>query len=160
MTMTMTMTMTKAKNKIAAAKALADKDGVVNPKDLLGMKKPPLSLIPLAGMLWASLAHLDGALKYGPFNWREYPIKKSIYLDAILRHLKQYQEGERCASDSGVHHLGHIMACCGIMLDAETMGLLIDDLPHENPGLDTLMAEVTQLVEERIEKEKEKEEAA
>lgn len=147
-------------SKIDAAKALADKDGVVNPKDLLGIKKPPLSLIPLAGMLWSSLAHLDGALKYGPFNWREYPIKKSIYLDAILRHLKLLQEGERCAKDSGIHHLGHIMACCGIMLDAEAMGLLIDDLPHQNPGLDPLMDEVTALVEVLVEKSEEKAKAS
>ena len=31
--------------------------------------------------------------------------------------------------ESGVCHLGHIMACCGILLDAQAQGKLVDDRP-------------------------------
>ena len=39
-----------------------------NPKDLLGIKKPPISLIPSAGLIHEAMAMKNGAAKYGPFN--------------------------------------------------------------------------------------------
>jgi hypothetical protein len=62
----------------------------------------------------------DGANKYGRMNWRTTEVTPSIFYDAIQRHLeKWYHEGEQRATDSGVHHLGHAMAGCAILLDAE-----------------------------------------
>lgn len=100
-----------------------------NPKDLLGAKKPSLSKIPAVALLWESLAMMDGAGKYDPYNWRANAVVASIYVDAAKRHLDLWFEGQRVADDSGCHHLGHARACLGILLDAESTGNLIDDRP-------------------------------
>jgi hypothetical protein len=100
-----------------------------NPKDLLGSKKPSLSKIPAIAMLWESLAMMDGAGKYNPYNWRDNKVIATIYIDACKRHLDAWLEGQRTAEDSGCHHLGHARACLGILLDAEATGNLIDDRP-------------------------------
>src|SRR6185369_16987370 len=46
-----------------------------------------------------------------------------------LRHLAEFLDGANTASDSGIHHLAHAKACCGIVLDALETGNLIDDRP-------------------------------
>ncbi len=103
-----------------------------NPKDLQGVKKPQLNLIPPASMVYQALAMADGAEKYGPFNWREKKIQASIYIAATLRHLGQWQDGEELAEDSQKPHLAHAIACLGILIDALETGSLIDDRP--TPG--------------------------
>ncbi len=100
-----------------------------NPKDLLGVKKPSLSKIPAIALLWESLAMMDGAGKYDPYNWRANKVIASIYIDACKRHLDAWLEGQEKADDSGCHHLGHARACLGILLDAQATGNLIDDRP-------------------------------
>jgi hypothetical protein len=98
-----------------------------NPKDLIGVKKvPTLSVIPTAALVHMGRAMENGAEKYGPFNWRQHPVQSGIYVDACLRHLMAWMDGEEDADDSGVHHLGHAMACLGIVLDAQECDALID----------------------------------
>lgn len=99
----------------------------VNPKDLLGAKKVPLGQVLPVAMAHEACAMLDGDLKYGFRNWRQKPVVARIYIDAALRHLQQWAEGEEVAEDSGVHHLGHARACLGILLDAQETGNLVDD---------------------------------
>jgi len=101
-----------------------------NPKTVLGLKKPSLSAIPPAGMFHLGLAMDNGRNKYGAMNWREKKVSSSIYYDAALRHLLSWYDGEDYAEDSGVHHLGHAMACLSIVLDAMETGNLNDDRPH------------------------------
>lgn len=103
-----------------------------NPKDLLGLKKPPLGLVPPSAIILESMAMKDGAIKYNSYNWRLKKVIATIYLDACQRHLLSWQDGEEHAADSGVHHLGHARACLGILIDAMTTGNLIDDRP--TPG--------------------------
>ena len=74
----------------------------------------------------------NGAEKYGAYNWRDKEVILSIYVDAAMRHLLSFYDGEEKARDSGVHHLGHTMACCAILLDAGRLGVLVDDRPK--PG--------------------------
>jgi dATP/dGTP diphosphohydrolase, N-terminal len=100
-----------------------------NPKDLIGIKKPPIWLVPPPGLLHCAMAMKNGASKYGAYNWRGNAVKSSIYIDAAMRHLMAYLDGEDYATDSGVHHLGHAMACCAIILDAFETGNLVDDRP-------------------------------
>lgn len=71
----------------------------------------------------------DGAVKYGPYNWRQNKVICSIYIDAAMRHLQQFMDGEECASDSKKPHLGHALACLGIIVDAKETGNLVDDRP-------------------------------
>ena len=123
-----------------------------NPKDLLGSQKPSLTKIPATAQLWESLAMMDGAGKYGPYNWRDKAVVASIYVDACKRHLDAWFEGQRCASDSGCHHLGHARACLGILLDAESTGNLIDDRPtvaDSGDAYQRTLEEVTKLIPEQ-----------
>lgn len=71
----------------------------------------------------------NGAEKYGPFNWREKKVKATVYISAALRHINQFLDGEEIAEDSGATHLGHALACLGIILDAQETGNLVDDRP-------------------------------
>jgi hypothetical protein len=100
-----------------------------NPKDLIGATKVDLSVVPPAALLHLASAMMDGAKKYGPFNWRENKVKGRVYVTAMMRHLLQYLDGEDIDPTSGVHHLGHAMACAAILLDARETGNLADDRP-------------------------------
>lgn len=106
----------------------------MNPKDALGMKKVSFTKFPPAALAHGAHAMMNGASKYGPYNWRGNAVVASIYLDACMRHLNAWFDGEETAEDSGVHHLGHAMACMGIILDAQETGNLIDDRPVGNQG--------------------------
>lgn len=102
-----------------------------NPKDLIGAKKVSLTKLPAVAMLHGAHALMDGAVKYGPYNWREKSVRASIYVDACTRHLNAWFEGEEIAADSGVHHLGHAIGCLAILLDAQEGGNLHDDRPAD-----------------------------
>ena len=110
-----------------------------NPKDRLGIKKVSLSKLPMAGIAHGAHAMMYGAAKYGPFNWRGNAVVASIYVDAILRHVAAWFDGgEEVASDSGVHHLGHIVANASILLDAMETGNLLDDRPTDGRAAQVL----------------------
>ena len=100
-----------------------------DPKKSQGEKKPQLQLIPPALNEATAQALQNGATKYGAWNWRENKVEMMTYLGAIRRHLDDFLEGENLAPDSGVHHLGHIAANCGILLDADKHGMLVDNRP-------------------------------
>lgn len=103
-----------------------------NPKDLLGIKKVQLQLVPPAAKIYCALAMEDGAVKYGPFNWREKKVKASVYVGAAQRHLEAYYDGENDAPDSKKPHLAHAIASLAILIDALETGNLVDDRPK--PG--------------------------
>lgn len=120
-----------------AAREATAQDAGTNPKDLLGMRKVPLNLVPPASMVYQALGMKNGAVKYGPWNWRANKVIASIYIGAAMRHLMAWLDGEEVASDSGVPHLGHALACIGILVDALETGNLVDDrpLPGATPKL-------------------------
>lgn len=94
---------------------------------MIGSSKLPLHLWPTTATALGSLALLDGALKYGRSNFRAVGVRASIYYDAAIRHLQAWFEGEDCDPDSGLSHLGHALACLGILVDAGAAGKLTDD---------------------------------
>jgi hypothetical protein len=101
-----------------------------NPKDLLGIKKVQLNLVPMSSIVYQALAMQDGAKKYGPYNWRANKVIASIYIAACMRHLGAwYDAGEELAEDSQKPHLAHALACIGIIVDALETGNLVDDRP-------------------------------
>jgi hypothetical protein len=110
----------------------------INPKDLIGSKKPALSLIPTAALAHVAQALESGAAKYGRANWRDYPIQGTIYVDAALRHLGAWVDGEDLDPESGYHHLGHAMAGLMILMDAIEGGTMKDDRPNKGPTPATL----------------------
>lgn len=100
-----------------------------NPKDLIGLTKPPLRLVPSALIIYASLAFAVGARKYGEYNWRTKKVRRTIYLEAAMRHILAALDGEDIDSESGVPHEAHAAACMGVVLDALATGNLVDDRP-------------------------------
>lgn len=100
-----------------------------NPKDLLGIKKTSLHLVPPASKIYQALAMEDGAKKYGPYNWRDKKVRATIYVSAAMRHLEQWLDGEELTNDTGVPNLGAVLACIGIIIDAKETGNLVDDRP-------------------------------
>jgi hypothetical protein len=98
-----------------------------NPKAPLGMAKIPLGLVPPVALAHCAAAMRDGAKKYGAWNFREVDIAASVYINACKRHLDLWADGEGEAQDSGVHHLGHAMACLALIMDSEANGNLADD---------------------------------
>ena len=110
---------------------LPEDDGakLSNPKEAIGDKKVPLWLCsPVAEAHWAA-AQFCGLTKYGAWNWRAAGVRTSTYLSAIKRHHGRYSNGERLDPVDGTLHLGNIMACAAILLEAEYLGKLNDDRP-------------------------------
>lgn len=128
-----------------------------NPKEIFGDRKPRLSLIPLSGQLAQFEAQFDGKLKYGEVNWRKTGVEAMTYVDAAMRHLQLYANGEKHARDTGVQNLGAVMACCAIIIDAEAHNMLIDnreispeacDMLHEAEKMVSKLKEMHVLREE------------
>jgi hypothetical protein len=106
----------------------------VNPKDKIGASKVDFTIIPHSAKVQWALAQMDGVTKYGAYNWRVEPVQVMTYLSAAERHLDAFREGEEVADDSLVHHLGHVMACCAIIIDAMAVGKAIDNRPVLGQG--------------------------
>lgn len=104
-----------------------------NPKTAVGLTKPPFHVIPPSALVELGQAMKDGKAKYGLMNWRNSKVSSSVYFDAAMRHLLAWWDGEDTASDSGVHHLSHAMACMAILTDARHQGTLNDDRPTAGP---------------------------
>lgn len=109
-----------------------------NPKDLIGSNKVPLGLVPPITMAYLALAHMEGDLKYGRANWREAGIRTMIYLDACLRHLEKYRDGEWEDATTHVPHIANALTCLSIIADAHNSGKLIDDRPRSAPSSQAL----------------------
>ncbi len=120
----------------------------LDPKASIGITKAPMHLLPRVAKIAQAMAHKDGADKYGAYNWREGEVCVSTYLSAIERHLDAYVDGEDIASDSGLNHLAHIMASCAIVLDAASLGKLVDDRPPAGKASEA-QAEMQKVLEEK-----------
>jgi hypothetical protein len=120
-----------------------------NPKQRYGDTKVNLALVPSAGVIFAALGFHDGAIKYGPFNWRKDAVEIMTYISAARRHIDAFVDGEdlseaerwnhpekQCAT---IHlgqkpHLGHAIACLMILADAMSLGHVIDNRPLPGPA--------------------------
>lgn len=114
------------------AKANQDAEGQgkrSNPKDVIGSTKLSMFIVPDTLTICAAMGFLEGALKYGRFNWRIAGVRASIYIDALDRHIAKWKNGQDCDKLTKVHHLDNAIACLGIMRDAMIYGKLMDDRP-------------------------------
>ena len=105
-----------------------------NPKEAFGDQKLPLDVVPSVVEEYAALGFLEGALKYGRFNYRVKGVKVSTYIAALRRHIKKYMEGEWADQKTRVPHLANALACIGIILDVHHCGKLTDDRPPSLPN--------------------------
>lgn len=109
-----------------------------NPKQAFGDRKPPLTQLPLSAQIEATLAFYDGSLKYGFRNWRDDPVEAKTYIEAAMRHLRLWEEGEERTRDTNVANLGAVIACAAILIDAQTHGTLIDNRNKSSAACDLL----------------------
>jgi len=105
-----------------------------NPKDRIGAQKLPMHLFPTTAIAAGTVGLLNGALKYGQANFRVEPVRASIYIDAALRHLTAWADGEEVDPDDKVPHLCAALANLAILVDAGAHGTLIDDRPQSDPA--------------------------
>lgn len=110
-----------------------------NPKDAIGRKKTALRLVPSALLINVANVMKLGAGKYGEYNWRTKRVKRTVYLEAAMRHLLAALDGDDSDPESGSPHEAHVAACMGIVLDAMAIGNMIDDRP--TPGAATKLME-------------------
>jgi hypothetical protein len=108
-------------------KPIPNKLGDSNRKNAAAALKPKVSDVPPLASFALGAAMSNGALKYGRFNWRDTGSTASVFYDAMRRHLDDWYSGEDFASDSGIHHLAHLMAGAAILLDTIAIGKLKDD---------------------------------
>jgi hypothetical protein len=108
----------------------------LNPKDVVGRTKTPLRLIPPAAAAQVAQAFAVGAAKYGEYNWRSGPkLKRTVYLEAALRHIQADLDGETIDPETGyTSHAAHACAGLMILLDAVSLGQVEDDRPPKGMG--------------------------
>lgn len=113
-----------------------------DPKALMAASKLPiLSVLPPASIIHEAVAleygafhspRTDGTFGYGPYNYRTgTPVEVMTYIDACMRHVLKYVDGEDMDPDTRgrAHHLGMAKASLGILLDAMEHKNTIDNRP-------------------------------
>ncbi len=106
-----------------------------NPKDMIGIRKVPFSVLPTPVLCEAAVGMMEGALKYGRHNYRAVGVRSSVYYDATMRHLTAYWEGEDIDPDSGLPHLAKAISSLLVWRDAQIHDLCEDDRPPATPEL-------------------------
>lgn len=79
--------------------------------------KPRMSLVPPKAILEVAKVLTYGAKKYSAENWRKVPEAHQRYLDAALRHINQYHQGQIIDNETGINHLAH--AICSLLFIVE-----------------------------------------
>lgn len=68
-----------------------------------------------------------GADKYGRRNFTVSPIRASVYVGALRRHIDAWASGEDIDPDSGESTLSHIRADIAVIQAAQAAGTFVDD---------------------------------
>lgn len=88
--------------------------------------KPPLSIIPLEALQLEAKVFAFGAAKYGKSNYKK-GMAWSRVIDAALRHIFAYANGENLDPESGMSHLGHARCCLAMLAFYEANQVGVDD---------------------------------
>jgi len=107
-------------------------DKQTNPKDSIGIRKAPMSTVPPAVLAELGVAMLEGACKYGKYNYRVAGVRASVYYDALMRHLYAWWEGEDVDAESGLSHITKALACLTVLRDAQMRQMVTDDRPPKS----------------------------
>jgi hypothetical protein len=103
-----------------------------NPKDAVGIKKTPFWLVPATVVAEIALALLEGARKYGAYNWRVAGVRASVYVSATEGHMKDWWEGEDTDPESGLSHITKALASLTCLRDAMLQEMVEDDRPPKS----------------------------
>lgn len=88
--------------------------------------KPQLSMIPVSALEAEARVLAFGAAKYGRSNWKA-GMDWTRYLDAALRHMHAFADGEDVDPESGEPHLAHARCCLAFLIEYQSKGLGTDD---------------------------------
>lgn len=104
-----------------------------NPKDAVGIKKMPMSVVPAPVMAEVGIGMMEGALKYGRHNYRAIGVRASVYYDATMRHLMSWWEGEDIDVDSKLSHITKAITSLVVLRDSMIRENWVDDRPPVSP---------------------------
>ena len=104
-----------------------------NPKDAVGVRKAPMSTVPMGVVFEIGLAMIEGGRKYGRHNYRVAGVLASVYYDAAMRHLAAWWEGADIDPDSGLSHVTKALSSLTVLRDAMMNAKLTDDRPPRLP---------------------------
>ena len=127
-----------------------------NPKDAIGIRKVPMSVIPANVMAEVAVGLLEGAAKYGRHNYRVAGIRASVYYDAAMRHMMSWWEGQDFDPDeksAGLSHVTKAIASLVVLRDAMMRDMMTDDRP---PKSKPFMEELNRVAGEVIDKNADK----
>jgi len=71
--------------------------------------KPKWSLVNMHSLVPMIRVLEYGSLKYAPFNWQK-PTERDTLINSMQRHLAALIDGNELDDESGLSHIGHIMA--------------------------------------------------
>ena len=127
-----------------------------NPKDTIGIRKAPMSVVPANVMAEVAIGLLEGATKYGRHNYRVAGIRASVYYDAAMRHLMAWWEGQDNDPDpqsAGLSHVTKAITSLVVLRDAMMHDMMTDDRP---PKSKPFMEELNKVAGEVIDKNADK----
>lgn len=104
-----------AKNKVIAKEAVKFDAG-----------KPPLALISRIALEEEAKVMEFGRQKYGTHNWRA-GMDFSRLMDAALRHMYAFADGEDMDKETGLSHLAHARCCMAFLLEYQGVKVGTDD---------------------------------
>lgn len=120
----------------------------VNPKDRIGVSKWRQVFCIPPRVLWElGVAMLEGAMKYGRFNYRASGVQASIYIDAAQGHINSWIEGEDIDPDSGLSHITKAICSLVVLRDGMIEGNFIDDRPPSHGSYAEHTAYLQEVVE-------------
>ena len=100
-----------------------------NPKDIVGIRKVSMSVLPTPVMWEVSLGMMEGALKYGRHNYRAIGVRASVYYDATQRHLTDWWEGQDIDPASNLNHITKAISSLTVLRDSMIRDNWVDDRP-------------------------------
>jgi len=105
---------------------------LTNPKDMVGIRKAPMSTVPANVVAEVGVAMLEGASKYGRHNYRIAGVRASVYYDSTMRHLMSWWEGEDIDPDSDLSHITKAITSLVVLRDAMLQDMCTDDRPPKS----------------------------
>ena len=97
---------------------------------LKGMKDERFELLPWSALGEVARVYGYGAIKYAEHNWRK-GYRWSLSIGAMLRHIALYAAGQSYDSESGRHHMGHVVFHALTLITFEQENLGTDDRVRE-----------------------------
>ncbi|WP_051389634.1 dATP/dGTP diphosphohydrolase domain-containing protein [Bradyrhizobium sp. Ec3.3] len=106
-----------------------------NPKDAFGILKASLTYVSFPVLMETAIGMAEGGFKYGAHNYRARGVRASVYVDATIRHVFQFWEGEDIDAESGakLSHVTKAIASLTVLRDSMIRGNWIDDRPPPSP---------------------------